>query len=130
MSDNTSTPNRRRAGPGVTVKICGITNQTDALKAIDLGADALGFNLFTGSKRFIEFERNAEWIAPLRSSIATVAVLVNPTADEAIRVAQLGVFEWLQLHGNESPELCRSLVETKIPFIKAIPVTETTSAEE
>ena len=49
----------------VRVKICGVTNREDALAAIALGADALGFNLFPGSKRFLEIDREAAWIQAL-----------------------------------------------------------------
>jgi phosphoribosylanthranilate isomerase len=117
-------------GPGVTVKICGITNPDDAATAVELGADALGFNLFAGSPRFIEIARNAEWIAPLSSRVATIAVLVNPTAEEAKEIAELGLFDWLQLHGNESPELCRDLVKAGVAVIKAIPIRDETSLQQ
>ena len=59
------------------VKVCGIANREDALAAIALGVDALGFNLFPGSKRCILLDAEAEWIAALPKSVARVAVLVN-----------------------------------------------------
>ena len=54
-------------GSPVRIKICGITAQEDASMAIDAGADALGFNFFRGSRRFISLEENRQWIASLRA---------------------------------------------------------------
>ena len=123
-------PSDSPGGPGVTVKICGITNPGDAANAVELGADALGFNLFRGSTRFIEAEPNADWIAPLSSRVATIAVLVNPTAEEAKKIADLGLFDWVQLHGNESPEFCRDLAATGVSVIKAVPISDDTSLKQ
>jgi phosphoribosylanthranilate isomerase len=106
----------------VRIKICGITNPADAEVAIDAGADALGFNFFPGSKRYIDLKQHAEWIAKLPADVCKVAVLVNPTLNEAIHIANIGFINALQLHGSESPDFCRLLAERGIHFAKAIPV--------
>ena len=49
----------------VRVKICGLTNREDAAVAIALGADALGFNLFSGSKRWVALDDAADWMRAL-----------------------------------------------------------------
>jgi len=92
----------------IQVKICGITNLADALAAIDCGADALGFNFYPGSKRYIEIETARDWIDMLPGSVCKVAVLVDPSLDEAIRVNELRFIDALQLHGQESPEFGRT----------------------
>ena len=110
------------ANKRVRVKICGITNEADAQAATELGADALGFNLFAGSRRYINIQSSAEWIAKLPAKICKVAVLVNPTLDEATEIANLPFIDALQLHGCESPGLCKALAERGIRFAKALPV--------
>jgi len=104
----------------VRVKICGITNREDALAAIDAGADALGFNLFPGSKRCIALEAHAGWIAALPPFITKVAVLVNAPLEEARRVARHGAIDLVQLHGDEDPAYCQAFAENGRPFIKAL----------
>ena len=108
----------------VRVKICGITNLADALGAIECGADALGFNFFPGSKRYIEVQTEADWMARLPVRVCKVAVLVNPTWMEAIAAASWPFIDALQLHGNESPVFCQRLAESGIPFSKALPVSD------
>ena len=97
----------------VRVKICGITNREDAETAIALGADALGFNLFPGSKRHIVLDENAAWIAALPPFVAKVAVLVNAPFDEARRVALHPAIDLVQLHGDEDADYCRQLADRK-----------------
>ena len=102
------------------IKICGLTTPQDARAAIEFGADALGFNFFAGSKRYVGME--ASWIAELPGGVEKVAIVVNPTADEANALSgALGITS-LQLHGTESPEFCRGLMEAGVRFEKAIPV--------
>lgn len=110
-------------GAGPRVKICGLTTPEDAAAAIEFGADALGFNFFTGSKRYLPIKAGREWIAALPAGIAKVAVLVDPSWEEALAAAVLPGITALQLHGAESPSFCRRLAEREIRFAKALPVT-------
>lgn len=107
----------------VFVKICGITNPADAEAAIAAGADALGFNFWPRSERYLEPKRAARWIGGLPDTIVRVAVLVNPSLLRAQEIAASTGIDILQLHGAESPEFCLSLAQAKIRFWKAIPVT-------
>jgi phosphoribosylanthranilate isomerase len=109
------------------IKICGLTTPQDAVAAIDAGADALGFNFFAGSKRFVRSEIAGRWIAELPNAVDKVAILVNPSWDEAIAAAAMAGITALQLHGAETPALCRRLMEVGIRFEKAVPVTDSNS---
>jgi phosphoribosylanthranilate isomerase len=105
------------------VKICGLTTPQDAAAAIEFGADALGFNFFPGSKRYLRMEAAREWIASLPGNVEKVAILVNPSWEEAKAAATTAGITALQLHGMETPEFCRRLREARIRFEKAVPVT-------
>jgi phosphoribosylanthranilate isomerase len=104
------------------VKICGLTTPQDAITAIELGAAALGFNFFRGSRRYLKMEEARDWIAALPTQITKLAVLVNPSWDEAMVAATLPGITALQLHGVETPEFCNQLTAHAIRFVKAIPV--------
>jgi phosphoribosylanthranilate isomerase len=105
------------------VKICGLTTPQDAAAAIEFGADALGFNFYPGSKRYLRMDPAGEWIAALPRSVEKVAILVNPSWDKASAAAAMAGITALQLHGSETPGFCRRLMEERIRFEKAIPVT-------
>jgi phosphoribosylanthranilate isomerase len=104
------------------VKICGITNESDAVAAIEAGADALGFNIVPRSKRCIDLDAEAAWIGKLPKDIWKVAVTSDLNWKDACRIGQLPFVNALQLHGNESPEFCRRLRDVGIAFAKAVPV--------
>ena len=107
----------------VFVKICGITNEADAVVAIDAGADALGFNLVRTSKRYIDITAATDWIDKLPVGVSKVAVMADPNWEDACRIGQLPFIDALQLHGSEPPEFCRRLADAGILFAKAVPVT-------
>lgn len=113
----------------VRVKICGVTNREDAAMAIALGADALGFNLFAGSKRFIELEREAAWITALPPFVTRVAVLVNVSLDEARHVSAHPAIHCVQFHGDEDEAFCAEFARAGRPFIKALRVRDATAIE-
>ena len=93
----------------VLVKICGITNLEDALAAVDAGADALGFNFYPRSPRYIVAERAQAIIERLPADLLTVGVFVNEELDAVEKTASLAGVSALQLHGSESPEYCKAL---------------------
>ena len=104
----------------VFVKFCGIKNELDARAAIECGADALGFNLYPRSTRFIQWQREQAWIRELPAEISRIAVVVNPTLDEALQLLEMDIFDGLQLHGEESREFCESLANNHKPVLKAL----------
>ena len=109
------------------VKICGITNQRDGLAAVELGADALGFNLWPGSKRFVDIRSHSRWITQLPSSVLRVAVMVNPSREEAEAVFSLPYIDMVQFHGDEDAEFCAHF--SGRPFIKAVGVRDSSSCQ-
>jgi len=92
------------------IKICGITNLDDALAAVDAGADALGFNFYKPSPRYITTDAARAIIDELTESILTVGVFVNEPSPESAetRAREAGITA-IQLHGDESPDYCRQL---------------------
>jgi phosphoribosylanthranilate isomerase len=93
----------------VRIKICGITNLEDALLAAELGAQALGFIFYAKSPRSLEPEAAREIIRQLPPLVLSVGVFVNEEAALVRDLAARVGLDWVQLHGQESPEYCRSL---------------------
>ena len=102
------------------VKICGLTSREDAWAAIEAGADALGFNLFRGSRRHLSLEENSSWICALPPFVTRVAVIVNAPLEDALRIAADPAVDLLQLHGDEDPGYCAELIRRGHRFIKAL----------
>jgi phosphoribosylanthranilate isomerase len=90
----------------VRVKICGITNLPDARVAVEAGADAVGFNFYDKSPRFVLTNTAAEISRALPPFTLRVGVFVNP-AEELVRraIGECGL-HLLQFHGDETPEFC------------------------
>ena len=93
----------------VKVKFCGITNEQDACRAVRLGVDALGF-IFAPSPRKIVPADARRIIHTLPPFVQTVGVFVNEDLDTIRELKQFCGFQWVQLHGDEPPEMCRELM--------------------
>ena len=103
----------------VRVKVCGITRIEDALSAVWLGANAIGFVFWPNSSRFITPAVASEIITVLPPFITTVGVYVDPAVEWVEETARTAGLSLLQFHGNESSRFCEQFT---LPYIKAIRV--------
>lgn len=91
------------------VKICGLTREEDIDRAVELGANALGFIVYPKSPRYVSNTRLAELLKRVPPFVQTVAVAVDldvPTVIEMERILRVDV---LQLHGSVAPETLADL---------------------
>ena len=104
----------------IKVKICGITNPEDAQAAFEMGADMLGFNFYPKSPRYIRPDDAIAIIRKLPTFLDSVGLFVNAPIEEIKAIAETGYVNWIQLHGDETPEFCRQVRFSNIRTIKAI----------
>ena len=100
------------------IKICGMTNLSDAINAAECGADALGFIFYRKSPRYIEPGVAREITRKLPDSVCKVGVFVNHDAEEIKEIVEFCGLDLIQLHGDESPEYCRQFPKSRL--IKAV----------
>ncbi|MGA9408386.1 MAG: phosphoribosylanthranilate isomerase [Bacteroidota bacterium] len=109
------------------VKICGVTTLDDALYAAELGADAIGFNFYQLSKRYISPDHAAEIVNSLPADIMRVGVFVNPEREFVNAILQSNILNTLQFSGEETPD---TISGYRLPVIKAIHVANAESIRE
>ncbi len=97
------------------VKICGITNAADALLAVAMGAEVLGF-IFAESKRQVTPEQAAEIIQQLPYDVTAVGVFRNHHPDQVLEIASVARLTGVQLHGQEMPGEA-ALLRRRVPFL-------------
>jgi phosphoribosylanthranilate isomerase len=107
----------------VKVKICGITNWSDARGAVEAGADFLGFNFYRESSRYIAPVAARRIVQRLPEKVASVGVFVNEAEPQMLAIARRVGLDYVQLHGDETAEVV-SRMRRSIRVIKAIRVRE------
>ncbi|MGE3622043.1 MAG: phosphoribosylanthranilate isomerase [Acidimicrobiia bacterium] len=102
------------------VKICGITSEEDALLAVAMGADAVGF-VFAPSSRQVAPGRAADIAKRLPPEILTVGVFRDDAPERVVEVVSSTGLRAAQLHGHETIDQTR-WVKARVPVvIKAFP---------
>ena len=101
------------------VKICGITNIEDALEAINAGVDALGFNNYEKSPRYLPLSEINQIVEQLPPYVTIVGLFVNATAAFVREACHRVSFDLLQFSGDETSEFC---AQFDVPYMKAIRV--------
>ena len=100
------------------IKLCGMTRREDVVYAVNMGVDALGF-ILAESPRQVDLDRVGDLCYNLPPFISRVAVVVNPVPEKIIAIEKSGLFDYIQFHGSEEPEL---LADTVLKSIKAISI--------
>jgi Indole-3-glycerol phosphate synthase len=122
----------RLAHGGAMVKICGLTREDDARKAVEAGADMLGFVFWPGSKRRAE----PALLERLRDiAIPKIAVTVNRAgadglAPEVGKLLADGLIDAVQFHGDETPDDCARLAAAGYKAIRPGTVDDAQRAKE
>ncbi len=96
------------------VKICGMRDAENIRAVEQLGVDWMGFIFFSGSPRYV-----GEELSYIPSSVKRVGVFVNEHPERVQAIASKNRLQIIQLHGNESPETCRSLQTAGFTVVKA-----------
>ena len=107
----------------VKVKICGITNWSDARGAVEAGADFLGFNFYRESSRYISPAAARRIVQRLPEKVASVGVFVNEPEREMLTIARRVGLDYVQLHGDETADVV-SRMRRSVRVIKAVRVRE------
>jgi phosphoribosylanthranilate isomerase len=105
------------------VKICGIKTLDDALAAIDLGADLIGFNFYPKSPRYVEVGVCRGIMSKVRTigRVTCVGVFVNASVAEIHATMDTCGLSLAQLHGDETVEFMESLEEKSFKAFRGIP---------
>jgi len=109
------------------VKICGLTTIDDIVNAVTSGADALGFNMFPASPRFVPEDQLSELSKSVPPFISKVGLFVNADASKVEALAAKAKFDLLQFHGDESDDYC---AQFGLPFIKVVRLSPVMSLDE
>jgi phosphoribosylanthranilate isomerase len=105
------------------VKICGIKTVTDALAAMDAGADFIGFNFYSKSPRYISVGQCRDIMSVMRryGHIQYVGVFVNSSMEDIRATMETCGLRLAQLHGDESPEMMNALHGKAFKAFRGIP---------
>ena len=105
------------------VKICANTNLADALLAVELGADAVGF-VFAESKRRVTVEQVAEITVTLPEGVEKVGVFTSTDAAEIVDAASGAGLTMVQLHSAFDPSLVEAVDEGSSSLVKVLQVVD------
>lgn len=103
----------------IAVKICGLSDEISVRAVIESGVDFVGFVHYPKSPRHVSVERAAQLKMLLPDNIKSVMVVVNPDDKLLSDIAGIMKPDFLQLHGNETPERLTE-IRKKFPQIKII----------
>lgn len=106
------------------IKICGLKLKENIEDISLLSPDFIGFIFYQKSKRFVGKDFSRNHISKVPKPIKKVGVFVNETIESIIKIQNQFQFDYIQLHGDETPDYCMALKEKNISIIKAFQIDE------
>ena len=107
------------------IKFCGINKQADLDYAVALGVDAVGLVFVEASPRYVDIDTAQALSHKADRLIKVVGLFMDASHDFVVRVVKQVHMDYIQFHGTESPDFCRSF---SLPYIKAIPMADNLQA--
>ncbi|MHA4737304.1 phosphoribosylanthranilate isomerase [Dyadobacter sp. MSC1_007] len=106
------------------IKVCGMRQQGNIEKVMALQPNFIGFIFYEKSPRFVGDELNEEYIRSIPQGIKKVGVFVNSNPGHILNMVKKYDLQYVQLHGNEMPDICRSIRQKGVSVIKAFSIDE------
>ena len=109
------------------VKVCGLSTPESVREAIDAGADAVGFVL-TASPRVVSPSQVSALLAGVPAEVTAVGVFRHEPVADSIAIARAAGLEWVQLHGDLTPEDVTTVHDAGMKLIRAVTMAATADA--
>lgn len=106
--------------PQPSLKICGVTNLSDATELTELGVSAIGINFWPHSKRYCSPKDASTFTSHLAGDILRVGVFVNNSRPLAADLIDECLIDVVQLHGDETLGDIQFFLDQNIPVIRAV----------
>ncbi len=106
------------------IKVCGMRERNNIEEVVALQPNFIGFIFYEKSPRFVADLLNEEYIRSIPQNIKKVGVFVNASPGHIVDTVKKYDLQYAQLHGNELPDMCRSLRQKGINIIKAFSIDE------
>jgi phosphoribosylanthranilate isomerase len=101
------------------IKVCGMKDPLNRAKLESLPIDFFGFIFYPQSKRFIGNPDSDQFRELIKTTKKKVGVFVNETAEKILEIARKASFTHIQLHGDETPQVCKLISENGFKTIRA-----------
>ena len=109
------------------VKVCGLSTPESVREAVDAGADAVGFVL-TASPRAVSPSQAARLKADIPDGVVAVGVFRHEPVADAVTIARAAGLEWIQLHGDLTPEDVATVHDAGMKLFRAVTMAATADA--
>lgn len=106
------------------IKICGLKNSENIRQVSEANPDYMGFIFYPKSPRYVGLKFSKNTLETIPKRIVKTAVFVNESVENIMKIVKNYGFEAVQLHGNETPEMCKQLKEQKLTVFKTFAIEE------